>query len=352
MVTSGKVFIYFQKNSLTLLLPDLAKKLHYSSEVLDNLEILDKEKFIDLTVSFIRECNLQDQKVTVVLADDYLSGTEISLQQPEQAEEEYKAFLKTVPFDSEELVKIKLYEKDRLWVVVASKKLSQTIKEALERAGWEIEAVVPEYVFDGKLKEEEIEFEIIQKKINLLGSLNKYNFLKLPESIGERPQIRLAHTMEKRNSLWPGFTGIGVLLLVVLVVAVLIYTDIFKAPFLKKEVKSDNKVVIQPSPTVLPTPTTPAEKKKEDLKIQILNGSGISGQAGKIKKHFENLGFVNIETGNADQKENGNSIAYFGPNVTSETAGEILVELKKSLPKLEDEASPSAIVDIQIITKR
>lgn len=50
-----------------------------------------------------------------------------------------------------------------------------------------------------------------------------------------------------------------------------------------------------PSPEVSPTP----EIKLEDVKVQVLNGSGIKGQAGKISDLLEQAGFKAIATGNA-----------------------------------------------------
>jgi len=53
--------------------------------------------------------------------------------------------------------------------------------------------------------------------------------------------------------------------------------------------------VASPTPTAEPATTL----KKEDLKIQILNGSGVSGAAGKAKTLLEAAGYKSIDTGNA-----------------------------------------------------
>lgn len=59
---------------------------------------------------------------------------------------------------------------------------------------------------------------------------------------------------------------------------------------------------VSPSPTSVETPeASPApEIKREDLKLQVLNGSGVAGAAGEAKELLEGLGYQNIETGNAD----------------------------------------------------
>lgn len=60
-----------------------------------------------------------------------------------------------------------------------------------------------------------------------------------------------------------------------------------------------------PTPTVAPLPTatpTPAFDKTT-LKIQVLNGSGIAGMAGKMKTTLEEKGYTVVGTGNAKTYE-------------------------------------------------
>ena len=60
-----------------------------------------------------------------------------------------------------------------------------------------------------------------------------------------------------------------------------------------------NAVVI--TPTVAPPSTTPTPNfKKEDVKIKILNGSGVKGKATEIKEILRKKGYVEILTDNAD----------------------------------------------------
>lgn len=60
--------------------------------------------------------------------------------------------------------------------------------------------------------------------------------------------------------------------------------------------------VVSSPPTPLETPEASpvAEFKREDLKLQVLNGCGIAGAAGKAKEFLEGLGYKDIEVGNAE----------------------------------------------------
>lgn len=65
-------------------------------------------------------------------------------------------------------------------------------------------------------------------------------------------------------------------------------------------------VVTTPVPSIAPTsiPTPSISLNRKDLKLQVLNGTGIAGLAGKAKSYLENLGYVNITTGNDDSYSN------------------------------------------------
>lgn len=68
-----------------------------------------------------------------------------------------------------------------------------------------------------------------------------------------------------------------------------------------------NDIVATPSPiatiapeataTATPVPTT--ETKRSEIKLQVLNGSGVSGLAGKAKTYLEGLGYEGVVVGNA-----------------------------------------------------
>jgi len=61
--------------------------------------------------------------------------------------------------------------------------------------------------------------------------------------------------------------------------------------------QTDSKELVSPTQN-LPSPTPTIERK--NLKIRVLNGSGVAGKAGEIKDFLQRLGYQEIETANAD----------------------------------------------------
>lgn len=100
--------------------------------------------------------------------------------------------------------------------------------------------------------------------------------------------------------------------LVVLVVLGLVGGGIFvyKKAMVKGEKEENQEESQGTSGLAVPSPATPtpieeqeassaAELKREDIKIQILNGTGIAGEAKKAKDLLEDLGYEDIKIANA-----------------------------------------------------
>lgn len=70
---------------------------------------------------------------------------------------------------------------------------------------------------------------------------------------------------------------------------------------LQGEVVSTPTPLVSTSPEVVATatPEATANIDRSTIKLQVLNGSGVSGLAGKAKTYLESLGYKNVAVGNA-----------------------------------------------------
>ena len=94
--------------------------------------------------------------------------------------------------------------------------------------------------------------------------------------------------------------AIFVLIVLILVVSLLIF---------RQSKKEQTQVSI--SPTSVPTPTEKLTIDKQKVKIQVLNGTGTPGQAGKAADALKNAGFNadNIKTDNAPEDQSVTTIS-------------------------------------------
>ena len=75
---------------------------------------------------------------------------------------------------------------------------------------------------------------------------------------------------------------------------------VFRAGVEKGKLESGNPVesIASSSPTPAASPAT--EVKREEIKVQVLNGTGKAGIAATAKDYLEGLGYKDVEAGNAD----------------------------------------------------
>lgn len=106
-----------------------------------------------------------------------------------------------------------------------------------------------------------------------------------------------------------------------------------------KQMLSFEKPTPTPEPTETPTPT----EKPVDLKaynIQVLNGSGVTGEAAKVKASLEAAGFKVSETGNADKDDYENTQIAAKGTVNKQYMKKLEETLEKSYKV--DSSSPTS----------
>ncbi len=103
-----------------------------------------------------------------------------------------------------------------------------------------------------------------------------------------------------------------------------------------------------PSPT--PTAESQSEVDKATVDIQILNGTGIGGEAKFLQTKLEALGYKKIEAGNADKTTYEDTQVTFSSEVPESVVKEITQLLESTYKKVTAKTSKTLKVDVQIIT--
>lgn len=102
-------------------------------------------------------------------------------------------------------------------------------------------------------------------------------------------------------------------------------------------------------PTNTPIPTErPIDK--EEVSINILNGTGIPGEAGSLKETLENLDFTEIEVGNAETQDYVKTEVKFSKSLPESIIDEITSELEDIYADVRSSTSSSLEdYDVEII---
>lgn len=101
--------------------------------------------------------------------------------------------------------------------------------------------------------------------------------------------------------------------------------------------------------TPVPSPSaTPADKTQ--LKIQVLNGTGIAGEAGLLTSALKALGYTDITAGNASTQNATDTQVTFASTVSQDVVTEITNKLKDMYTSVTTGNSTLSGFDIQVVT--
>jgi len=109
-----------------------------------------------------------------------------------------------------------------------------------------------------------------------------------------------------------------------------------------------------PEPTVAPTfsPTPAAEPvDKSEIKIEVLNGTGVAGGAGFLKSALEEIDFSEIEVGNADSQTATSTSVTYARDLSTVISDDITAKLEELYESVETKVGAvSGGFDVRIIT--
>lgn len=121
-------------------------------------------------------------------------------------------------------------------------------------------------------------------------------------------------------------------------------------------IRSDKEGEAVPSPTPVlgvqaPSPSPVPTIGKGEVKINVLNGTGIAREASFLKGILEGLAYTNIETGNAENEDNATTTVSFSERIPDDMKQEILNKLEGTYTKVEDsKTAPTGDFDIVVTT--
>lgn len=126
----------------------------------------------------------------------------------------------------------------------------------------------------------------------------------LPPEVDEKSSPKTSFTEESQDSKDSKVNTFWVILLALFIIASLVGGGVlvFRAGVEKGKLEVGGG---QPtsSPTGAATPTAAPEVKREELKIQVLNGTGKAGVAASAKEYLEGLGYKDVGVGNASSSD-------------------------------------------------
>lgn len=335
------------------------QKVSFSSSSIQHSEIVDKKKYSEELQKFIEELNLKTGKGIILLSAELVYASDIDITDKNENDETEK-FLTALPLQRSNITTISLHNKNKLRIVATNRKLYEGVLEILKISNVEIFSVAPVSVFPNRTNNQELTAQKAKKITGEKKILERYNFLlskdnsRVDNDTADDKKDGTEDEEVKKKSMRSQYIllAISFLLLTSATTYFLLWSNTIPNPWFKKSesITPRSTSAITPSITSQPSPTINPLDDKSTIKIQILNGSGVEGQAGKLSDLLKEAGYDNITTGNTDNSEQRTTIIY-NKLLQKDMLTEITKAIKNDFPDPTlQEASRSADYDVIITT--
>jgi hypothetical protein len=161
----------------------------------------------------------------------------------------------------------------------------------------------------------------------------------------ERTKVGFPQANESKKS------GNGkVLFLIVIILLILGGTTWYLMSSREETIEFTNDTVTPFATQETPTPIGEEKVDKDALKIQIQNGTGTPGDAGKLEKSLNSLGYTEISTGNASNYNYEAAEVTFGSDFPENYKEELMDALRSMYSSVEEGNASLGDNDAVLIT--
>ncbi len=368
MPAEANALIYLRRQTAEIYPPkgSVPLKLEFPESAYNKLEITDKERMGEILTEFLGGYGIKSQRFLIVLADEVLFRRTVKVMGTEEESKSADEFYGEIPFNKDKMAgKVTRSGRDITFFAV-NKGLFILIKSIIEKYRGRLEAVVPATVFG--ISGSDIVFTPESWKIftqnpalilasDFLSDMSKdkQDFALLPDKTRKPTnKLRLIQTVV--------FGGLTVVLLLTIYLGLVWFlksknTDLAvlsPGPAVPATVTVSSPTVtrvISTTPTPSPTLTvTKVYAATGQITFNILNGSGITGLAGRVRDRLSSIGYLNLSLGNKDNYTKEETTVTFSSRVSPTDREQIIGELEgiiKTTAVSEDSGNPE--VDVYVI---
>ena len=347
---SKKTILLLKRDSLELYIADgegPKNRLTFPPEIIRYEEILDETKFESLIASFLQKEIAPNQKVTILLSPDILFQKIIPQKDKNSEDAEIKKFADEIPFDISKTATVKIPTTDGLNLIATNKKLYLPIINAVEKTKCQVETIVPSTLF-GITKNLPLTKNDIAQIFKNPKLANAGNFLLSQQDTDPQIDQEGSKSFAKNNKK---------ILLVIFAVLIIAASASFVFIKQKKQTvppKNEAEIAqVSPIPTPAEESTTAAETEeisKDAFKIQILNGTGIAGQAQDLADLLKSDGFGDVTLSNSLTTDNTQAKVSFKDRVSRIVKDNLTQKLEEIFETVQVETLQESDFDIEITT--
>lgn len=337
LFSSNPSVIYIRKNSLIFYISSSKKQLELPSNIASDITIKDPIMYQKLVEEFISGNHIKKTKVLIILSPEVTFQKIIPPSEIKNLSTLSQAFSEMIPSDA--LITKNIPMPDGIHLIATNKRIYQILIDKLREIDWDVNSIFPVILVT---EDNELSQEAIKKFPK--------DLIKKSDFLDERqPELDPRNYVETPKKA--GFLKILTILLIIILLAVVFGALwYFRANFTPQKAPQSvtTSEPISTESAKLQTATSSAEIN--DLTAQVLNGTGVAGQAGLVKDQLQELGLSDIETGNAEGAGGGDTVVVFADLVPQTLRDKIVNLLKEEFAGVEVQKAPNPLFDILITT--
>jgi len=361
MATTELTILYVTDSTVTVYPPEKQSKLiEFPKKIVEGKNILDKEAFYNLLIDQL--FMIENKEIVVVLGSGILYQHAVVKGSIDDNSEDFYAQL---PFGEHSVIK-KIIETDiKRYFLASNKDYIETFVQAALNFKATLHAVIPLSLFTDNVERQDLSDSLLAEIRQNSPLFHAGDFLsegvnaKVEEEKKEEPKSEVVDipatfesTEDMRNTSYKvesGWSKGGILFfffLILLSVAVAVGGYFFL---------TNTKMSFSPEPTPTPTsaPTatpTPEPLEKSEVTVEIQNGTGTAGQAGRASAVLEDIDYEDIEVGNADTEDAETTSITFSSRVSQDQQQELITALEEIFEEVSSSVKADQEKDVIIIT--
>jgi len=342
LLGTNTAILLLKKDRLQLFTKQASQQLIFPPEIIRHQEIIDQKLFEKILTEFFTQS--KNHEGTLILDEDIIFQKQLPLA---ALPEEMQSFYDTIPFPQNQIAKKMVKTNKNMYLLATNRDLYQTIVHIAKQYQWEIKEVLPLTIFMPFIQTKELSYQALTLALKHKEFANTANFLK-EETVEKTEKPTNAVPLKQY------FILIVCLLFLFLVLGVAAQKLELFPSAKQNNPKLPTTVPLQSNkpttPITIATPSTEQVQNKKTVAIQIVNGSGINGQATLVKEHLASLGYTNAQIGNTNIATSSTTIV-FSKTLNSSFVAEIMTELQKLFTTVNSQSTTATSgYDILITT--
>ena len=289
-------------------------KMPFDAGVVKDLNVTGLTELAAQIKTFVESNKIPASDLVVVLDAETYFEKQLTGETDDQLAGEVQEFVDSVPLASPSSKIFKVG--DKYHAVVINRRLYESVRAAFAALGFAVKAVVPELVLGPVGVAGTFDANACRLILKKMAYVTENSFVGVTHAGADDSWVN-------QNRKTATLLAAGAILISVLGVGLVVWQTVAARQTAVARARARTAKIVQALPSPIPTPAAATTSAKlADLTVRVVNASGITGEAQRVKEALTRAGFSNIGVGTAAVAEK--TLTVFSPRVSQEDRRRVL----------------------------